>query len=301
MNIEKLTWGGWPNCYRLSNGDVELIVTTDVGPRVMRYAFIGGPNVFLELDDELGKSGEAEFRPRGGHRLWCAPERYPLSWAPDNGAVEVRVQGSNTIELTAPVEPLSGLRKTLLIRLAAAGTAVMVHHRIENTLAWEIELAAWPLSMMKPGGVGVTGFPPRGTHPEMLAPTNPLVMWAFSDFSDPRWTITKKYLALRQDAACPSPTKAGLFNVRTWGAYFVDGQLFLKQAAADPAARYPDMGCSFEIFANGTTLELETLGPLKALRPGASLEHGERWTLQRDVATPELTDEALDRVLTLLV
>jgi hypothetical protein len=301
MNIEKVSWGGWPNCYRLSNDEVELIVTTDVGPRVMRYAFIGGPNVFLELADELGKSGEAEFRARGGHRLWCAPERYPLSWAPDNQPVEVRVQGANTIELTAPVEPLSGLRKTLLIRLAAAGTAAMVHHRIENTLAWDIELAAWPLSMMKAGGVGVTGFPPRGTHPEMLAPTNPLVMWAFSDFSDPRWTITRKYLALRQDSAHPSPTKAGLFNERTWGAYFVDGQLFLKQSAADQAARYPDMGCSFEIFANGTTLELETLGPLKTLRPGASLEHGERWTLQRNVAMPELTDEGLDRVLAPLV
>ena len=66
MNIEKTAWGGWPNCYRLSNGEVELVVTSDVGPRVMRYAFSGGPNPFLELTDELGKAGEAEFKPRGG-------------------------------------------------------------------------------------------------------------------------------------------------------------------------------------------------------------------------------------------
>ena len=301
MNVEKIAWGGWPNCYRLSNGEVELVVTSDVGPRVMRYAFIGGPNVFLELTDQLGQSGEPEFRARGGHRVWAAPERYPLSWAPDNRPVEVRIQGEKTIELTAPIEPLSGLRKTLLIRLGSAGSSVMVHHRIENTLAWDIELAAWPLSMMTPGGVGVTGFPPRGTHPEMLAPTNPLVMWAFSDFSDPRWTILRQYLALRQDVSQPAPTKAGLFNERTWGAYFVHGQLFLKQYAADPAARYPDLGCSFEMFANGATLELETLGPLKKLAPGASLEHGERWTLHHDLAMPELTDEALDRVLRPLI
>lgn len=61
MNIEKVSWGGWPNCYRLSNDDVELIVTTDVGPRVMRYAFIGGPNVFLELADELGSPARRSF------------------------------------------------------------------------------------------------------------------------------------------------------------------------------------------------------------------------------------------------
>ncbi len=299
VTIERIPWGGWPNCYRLSNGEIELVVTTDVGPRIMRYAFVGGgPNLFLELPDQLGKSGESEFRPRGGHRLWCAPERFPLSWAPDNTPVEVRLQGGTTIELTAPVEPLSGLRKSLLIRLASTGSSVMVHHRIENTLAWDIELAAWPLTMMAAGGVGITGFPPRGTHPEILAPTNPLVMFAFTDFSDPRWTLLRKYLALRQDARHPSPMKVGLFNERTWGAYFLNGHLFLKQYSADPAARYPDMGCSFEIFANGVTLELETLGPLKTLAPGGSLEHGERWTLHRGMALPEkLTDDALDQVI----
>ncbi|MBM3795436.1 MAG: hypothetical protein FJW31_15535 [Acidobacteria bacterium] len=298
VTIEKTAWGGWPNCYRLSNGEVELIVTTDVGPRIMRYAFVGGPNVFLEIPAELGGSGEPDFRPRGGHRLWCAPEQYPLSWAPDNVPVEVRVPGGNTIELAAPPEPLSGLRKTLLIRLASVGTSVMVLHRLENTLAWNIETAAWTLSMMAAGGAGISGFPPRGTHPEMLAPKNPLVMWAFTDFSDPRWTLTKKYVVLRQDAAHPSPMKTGLFNEKTWGAYLLGDHLFLKQYAANPAVRYPDMGCSFEIFANGTTLELETLGPLTTLAPGASLEHGERWTLVRGAGHPgKWTDAAVDRLV----
>lgn len=297
VTIEKVAWGGWTGCYRMANQEVELILTTDVGPRVMRYAFHGGPNLFLELPEQIGRSGEADFRPRGGHRIWAAPERYPLSWAPDNTAVEARLQGSNTIELTAATEPWSGLRKSLLIRLASTGSAVMVHHRIENTLAWEIELAAWPLTMMAPGGVGVTGFPPRGTHPEMLAPTNPLVMWAFTDLSDPRWTLMAKYLALRQDARHPSPMKAGLFNERTWGAYFLADHLFIKQYAADPNRPYPDLGCSFEIFANGTTLELETLGPLTRLQPGESLEHCERWSLHRGVPVPPLTDRELDRVL----
>jgi hypothetical protein len=304
VNIEKVAWGGWPNCWRLSNGEVELIATADVGPRIIYYGLAGGgPNVFVELAGELGMSGETGFRARGGHRVWIAPERFPLSWAADNGPVNVRLQGANTIELTAAApEPESGVRKSMLVRLASQGSSVMVHHRIENTLAWEIELAPWTLSMMAPGGVGVTGFPPRGTHPEMLAPTNPLVMWAFTDFSDPRWTITRKYLCLRQDPSLPAPNKAGLFNERTWGAYFANGQLFVKQYAANAAARYPDMGCSFEIFANGTTLELETLGPLTRLAPGQTVEHGERWTLHGGVALPEVwNDVSLDRVLAELI
>ena len=35
VKIEKTAWKGWPNCYRIANGEVELIVTTDVGPRVI--------------------------------------------------------------------------------------------------------------------------------------------------------------------------------------------------------------------------------------------------------------------------
>ena len=70
VQIEKREWGGWPNCYRISNGEIELIVTADIGPRVMRCGFVGGQNFFRVFDDQLGKSGEAEWQLRGGHRIW---------------------------------------------------------------------------------------------------------------------------------------------------------------------------------------------------------------------------------------
>ena len=46
VKIEKTNYKGWPNSYRISNGEVEVIVTSDIGPRIMRYAFPGGANVF---------------------------------------------------------------------------------------------------------------------------------------------------------------------------------------------------------------------------------------------------------------
>src|SRR5260370_22874998 len=73
VKIEKVACRGWPNSYRMSNGEVELIITTDVGPRVIRFAFIGGQNIFKEFEPQLGHSGEKEWMPRGGHRLWDAP------------------------------------------------------------------------------------------------------------------------------------------------------------------------------------------------------------------------------------
>jgi hypothetical protein len=74
VKIEKTNYQGWPNSYRISNGEVEVIVTSDIGPRIMRYAFPGGQNVFKEFAEGLGKSGEEKWQLRGGHRIWFAPE-----------------------------------------------------------------------------------------------------------------------------------------------------------------------------------------------------------------------------------
>ena len=59
VTIERIAWGGWPNCYRLSNGEADLIVTSDIGPRIMRYGFAGGQNFFKVFEDQTGKSRRA--------------------------------------------------------------------------------------------------------------------------------------------------------------------------------------------------------------------------------------------------
>ena len=38
--MEKIKYAGWENCYRLDNGRIELVITGDVGPRVIRFGFI---------------------------------------------------------------------------------------------------------------------------------------------------------------------------------------------------------------------------------------------------------------------
>jgi hypothetical protein len=296
VKIEKVLWGGWPNCYRIANGEVDLVITSDVGPRIMRYGFVGGQNLFKNFEESMGKACESEWVLRGGHRIWAAPEVVPRTYAPDNGPVEIAISGV-TLTATQPVEPSTGLQKEITVLLATSGSAVEVVHRMKNTLQWDIEVAPWALSMMAPGGVGITGFPPRGKHPDILPPTNPLVMWAFTDLGDPRWKFTQKYAVLRQDPQNATPQKIGHFNPKTWGAYLLGGDLFIKSFDADPSKPYTDFGCSYETFTNGDMLELETLGPLTRLSPGASLEHIERWTLHRGIELREYTDDELDRIV----
>jgi hypothetical protein len=188
------------------------------------------------------------------------------------------------------------------VKMADQGTGVEVVHQIRNAGKAPYTLAPWALTMMAQGGAGIHGFPPRGTHPEVLAPTNPLVMWAFSNLSDSRWKLLQKYLVLRQDPKNAVPTKLGSFNQNTWGAYALNGELFVKhlQASGGPA-QYPDYGCSFETFTNADFLELETLGQLVTLKPGEGLTHTEHWTAHKNVHLSKWDDAELDRVVLPLV
>ena len=297
VKIEKTAWEGWPNCYRLSNGEVELIVTSDIGPRVMRYGFIGGPNLFWVQKETAGKSGEPAWVPRGGHRIWIGPEDIRYTYPPDNAPVRV-VAAGNSLTATQPVEKETGIEKEIEVRLADQGTQVTVIHRLRNKGNMPLEFAAWALTMMAPGGLGITGFPPRGTHPEVLAPTNPLVMWAFTDLTDPRWKFTRKYLTLKQDPAQESPQKLGHYNAKTFGAYLRGDNLFVKHyLPASQAQDHPDFGTSFQMFANADFLELETMGPLAKVGAGETLEHVETWRLKRGASLSAITDEALDALL----
>jgi hypothetical protein len=296
VRVEKMEYKGWRNCYRVSNGEIELIVTGDVGPRVMRFGFVGGQNLFKEFADQLGGTREEKHQLRGGDRVWKAPEDPVATWAPDNVPVEITITANGLIA-RAPIEPLTSLQKEIEVRMAASGTEVTVLHRITNRSLFSLEYSVWALTMMAPGGIAISGFPPRGRHPANLEATNPLVMWAYTNLSDKRWVFTKKYLTLRQDPANAEAQKLGMFNANTWGAYFLNGEAFIKSAHANSGEPYPDFGCSFETFTNNEFLEIETLGPLTRLPPGKTAEQVEQWSLHRGVRLTELTDEAIDAVI----
>ncbi len=296
VKVEKVEYKGWQNCHRVTNGEIEAIVTGDVGPRIIRFGFVGGQNMFKEYAEQLGKTGEAAFQLRGGSRVWKAPEDPVATWAPDNVPVNIKITPTGLIA-TAPVEPLTKLQKEIEISMEGTGTKVTVSNRITNHGLFALEFSPWVLTMMAQGGMVVAGFPPRGTHPQNLEVTNPLSMWAYTDLSDPRWKFTKKYLTLRQDPNNSNAQKLGSFNVDTWAAYLLNGEAFVKRSKADPTKTYPDFGCSFETFTNNEFLEIETLGPMTKVQPEHMVEQVEQWGLYKNVKPAAITDDELTRVL----
>ena len=93
VTMQNVAYKGWKNNLQLSNGTVELVVTLDVGLRIIRYGFVGEPNVLKEYEEQIGKTGEKTWQIRGGHRLWHAPEDAVRTYVLDNSPVKFEKLG----------------------------------------------------------------------------------------------------------------------------------------------------------------------------------------------------------------
>lgn len=283
MQIQKVPYEGWQNNAALSNNHVELIITLDVGPRIISYRTPRGQNVFKNYDEQIGGSGEAGWMIRGGHRLWTAPE-FDVTYTPDNTPVTHELL-PNGIRLENKGVGAENLHKILTITLAEDSSEVTVHHRVINEGDKAIEIASWGLSVMAPGGLEIIPQPELGEHPRDLLPNRVIVPWPYTDLTEPRWRIGSEFITLCQTPES-SPTKLGLSHKEKWIAYLNGESLFVKTIDFEEGATYPDLGCNFETYTDSNMLEIESLSPLRKLQPGESVEHTEKWYLMGNTPQP---------------
>jgi len=279
MNLETISFHGWNKSIRLWNDSIELVVTTDVGPRILAYKTHKGENVLKLYEDQLGSTNEDHWCIRGGHRLWLAPEDEAISYHLDNSSATWSQQNpASELQIESTQQRPQRLRKTLGLAVAPTGPRVTIRHTVTNDSDMPISLATWGLTVLQPGGLEIIPQPPLGEHPHDLLPNRGMVLWPYTDMSDLRWTFGRKFWLLRQAKDYP-PTKIGLAHRERWIAYVIGENLFVKTFSYEPGAVYPDGGCNFETFANDEMIEIESLGPLVNLQPGASTSHLENWHL----------------------
>jgi hypothetical protein len=306
--VDVIEYRGWKNNLLLANDSVELVVTLDVGPRVIAYRLPGGVNVLKNYDSMMGGTGETEWQIRGGHRFWLAPEDLTRTYFPDNRPVKWEPIGDLAVRFTPPPETEYGIQKVMELQLDQRSTRVDVKLQVTNIGTKPTELAPWGPTVMAPGGMEIIPLPPKKGHPlhpknakspADFAPNQELILWPYFDFADTRWTFGSKYIFLRQDVN-KGPTKIGLAHRMGWVAYLNSGVLFVKRFDYREGAVYPDRGTRYQTFSNEDMLEMETVGELATLPPGGSAELIESWELFGDVP-PVRTEADVDRVILPLV
>lgn len=289
--MEIVSYGGWQRCARLVHDNLELIVTLDVGPRIIRFGFVGGPNEFVEIAENMGKSGSDGFVAYGGHRLWVAPEISEITLQPDNSPVEATTEAGEFV-FTTSIDRWH-VQKQIRVTFPRPGL-VKVEHRVYNRGAHNLDLASWALSQMAPKGKAYFPMPTYKAHTEEVLPDRPMALWSYTDLADPRWTWSQSMGALQQDPTRGSQ-KMGMFCGQGYAAYANHGHLFLKAFEVNASETHPDFGCNFETFTNERFLELESLGPIRSVASDDFTGHSEWWMLEAEPAPTDF-ERAVTRV-----
>jgi hypothetical protein len=217
-----------------------------------------------------------DYHFRGGHRLWHAPEGMPRSYIPDDKGARVE-EIEDWVVIRQPVEEHTGIAKTLTIRLDAERPRVVVEHELRNEGASPVRLAPWAISMLRLGGVAVLPQPTGKADAAGLLPNRQLVLWPYTQVGDARLVLRDDFVLVKGAASLP-PLKLGYANTAGWLGYWLEGTLLVKRFKSVRAgAEYADMGCNAEMYCNDRFIELESLGPLVTLEPGATAAHTETW------------------------
>jgi hypothetical protein len=261
---------------RLANGTLSVDVLATAGPRIVGLRHDDSANLLAETPEIGWETAFGAYELFGGHRLWFAPEDPDRVAVPDSDGLEVEslVDG---LRLTGSAEPSTGCVRSMEIRLDRALPSMTVLHRLANCGPHLLELAIWPITQLPLGGMAL--LPQRrAVAGHRTRPNRNLVLWPYSSWDDPRLHILDGLVAV--DAMVGAELKVGCLDETGWVAFVRDGTALVRRFEPEPHEPHPDLGCNVEVYCGPSYLELEVVGPVRRLPPGASTTLLERWEVR---------------------
>lgn len=271
----------------ISNQHLRLDFLSEAGPRIVRLMLgQSDQNLLAEVPDISWSNQFGEFFLRGGHRLTHAPES-PRSYVPDGAGLIVE-NLPNGVRLQT-LEAATKIRKSMDIYLSPDRPQVTLHHRLQNAGDDTLELAPWSITQMRLGGLVVMPIC-AAIDADGLLPDRHIVVWPYTRWHDARLRVEDDGVFVTAQPGMP-PLKVGGLN-RGWIGYLHDDVFFAKRFDPRLDQPHPDRNCNVEVYCNDRFVELETLAPLIALRPGETAEHVETWEVHCHLEAPQSIDGA---------
>ena len=265
-------------CTTMENDNLKLWITCDIGPRLLGLSFRGGDNLLAILPDmTISFDGMDDYSPRGGHRLWSAPEVPEITYIADDRPVEIKPEGSG-LKIIQEIESPTGIQKSWKVTLQDKKARVKLIHTISNQGDEPVELAPWAITQFRPGGTAILPLQTDLDDDHGLLPNRQIVLWPYTELDSPWLDVNDRAITVRASMK-EGALKVGAPNPAGWIAYTLDKTLFVKRAAYDREAEYLDRGASSQIYCGSDFIELETLGPVGTLSPGEFTDHQEIWEI----------------------
>lgn len=277
----------------LDNGVLRLGVVPALGGRLLSLRHQGAELLWRNpalLDGDLRLLDRATPRPNsgrmgdwvnyGGDKTWPAPQGWDHDgqWAGppdpvlDSGPYTVCFTEGG-LSMTSGAEPRTGLRFTRTLTLGA-GASYTLGLTAENVSTRPVRWALWNVTQLPGGGTVTAGLAGR---------REPAVVALVAGTGTPEYTVDGDRLVVPpQDVV----GKLGVPGSAGWVRCEVDGASLTLSFDVDPEAEYPDEDSPLEVWLEhplpsplaslgdldppARIVELEVLGPLTTLAPGAS-------------------------------
>ena len=284
IRYDEAQYKNFGNCLFLSNHYIELVVTLDLGPRIISYRRLSGENVFFEDIDresdlenpeiETLFGSSAKWLGYGGHRLWKSPEDY-ASYYPDHDKVEYRIR-ENGFDFIAPIQKHTFLQGVTSIDFLDTNS-VKITSRLFNRSKNMKTFAVWSLAMLKGPGLEIVPLPQDETA---FYPQRIYTLWNFgAKNNDSRAYYGDRYFTLKMEPGNMLAYKVGMRMNAGKVVYLTDKDVFVLKTDRIEGSQYPDYNVNYETYTKHLVLEMETLGPIQNVSPGSFSEHYEIWSI----------------------
>jgi len=278
--VTRGTYHGWADAFSLRNGRVEVVIVPAIG-RVMQFGFIGEEGVLWEnrtldgqvADIRLPVWAAKDWVNFGGDKTWPAPEAAwsgftgRKGWRPPpgfDGASALSSLEGTTVVLTSQIDPFYGVQARRRIQLHPRRPELTITTEYELKQGEPAQLGIWVITQLKtPEGL-FARTPKKSVFPNGYV--------VFSRDVPPTLSLTNRLLALTR-----TPTNAYKIGLDADALLWVGAKhTLLIESPREGGAAYPDQGSNTEIYTSPDPLpyiELETLGPLRALKVGGRIVH----------------------------
>ena len=296
ITVQQVTYHGYTDALKLSNGVVEAIVVPQLG-RVLRFQFAGQPQTSPLYEDAywVGKTGiDADLNTWGnfgGDKAWPAPqstwpEHIGHSWPPDkalDGSPYYVQTLPDGVKLTSPLSTAYAARIVRSITLRPGQPRLYFAQSLlkDPHAPTPFPIGFWTITQVRADSeVSI----PAKLAPGQISPFQSLSDPSISETA-PFYKIDGGFLKITHDpakshkiSASPNP---GVISLR-----YGPGLVFSEHYTPPPVgSSYAAHEQSVEVYSGAGTpgyFELEVLGPLLPLKAGESAALPVYWELARE-------------------
>lgn len=284
---------GYDGCIELANASAQVILEPNLGGRVLSYVFAGEEVLHREPDqDGVIWDGHGNVRHPAGGRFDIGPEYGGISrQAAWFGAWRAEIVGPRAARLTSAVLPESGLQLSREFTLGDSGPHLRCTQFIHNRGARPLRAFHWGRTFLRGGGIAFAPLAAPGRFPRGYALGGPS---GVIDFLPPEESNVRVREGILEILGPPAKAKFNFDVDPGWLAYLDRaGVLFIKTFPVYRDRPYGELAannasiwyCSRENTPHWPlrepVVEIEPIGPLEELPPGATAGFTEDWWAER--------------------